>query len=261
MSFNQFESELLSEWLIEMQDNETSYVEPVLDERCTILMKEICNMLKQDVHVFIYAVNILQEYIIRKAKKAEEIQDSALSTVVAIFISSKYIGDQDLKITGIEAILKKITGQQYSSKKIRQSEVEFLNELGNNLPIQNDVDDLNTFIVQFERECKIKASITLLCLDVLEMLYLTKKQWFNELKNMYTMSDEGFQIFKKVMTCRFYLPIGILVYVFKNTSYNHSFDVDTICSDLANRSQIHVDHISALVSTIGSVFQEIMLSV
>ncbi|KAG5889963.1 hypothetical protein JTB14_020251 [Gonioctena quinquepunctata] len=259
MSLSKFESELLTEWLSDMQNNEGKYMEPILDTRCTIVMKEVCNMFKQDIHVFVFSVNILEEYLSRKAQRQQEVDDPALTLMATVFISSKYIGDQDLKSQYIESVLKKISGRRYNSKTIKLKEMEILNTLDNNLPLMNNVDDLNTFIVKFEKESKIKASISPVCLDILEMLYLTRNQWFFDLKNLYNNNQEALKVFKQLIKSRFYLPIGILIYVFKNSSYGNSFDVDVITNDLSTRSQIHVDHLNALVSKIYNVIGQIIV--
>ncbi|XP_074039870.1 uncharacterized protein [Leptinotarsa decemlineata] len=257
MSLSKFESELLTEWLSEMQSNEAKYKEPILDIRCSILLKEVCSMLRQDIHVFVFSINILEEYISRKTQMQQDINDPALTLMATVFISSKYIGDQDLKSKYIESVLRKISGQRVSSKTLKLKEMEILKVLDNCLPLVNDVDDLNTFIVKFEKESKIKATIIPLCMDILEMLYLTRNQWFFELKVLYTNNNEALSVFKRLMKNRLYLPMGILLYVFNHTLYTHSFDVSEITNDLSVHSQIHVDHLNALVSKIHDVIGQI----
>ncbi|CAH1100265.1 unnamed protein product [Psylliodes chrysocephalus] len=254
---SKYESNLLTEWLSEMLKNEGKYLEPILDTRSTILIKDICNMLKQDIHVFGFAVDTIEEYIARKSSRGEEIDDPALTLVSTIFICSKYLGDQDLKIPSLGNILKKVTGHVYEPKLIRLKEMEILTVLNHSLPINNNVEDLKAFVTKFEKESRIKVSILPICIEILELMYLTRKEWFYSLKKLYIISNEAMKVFKKLITSRFYLPIGILIYVFKNTSYSNTLDVDSILEDLANGSKIHSDHLNALVSKINEIMNNL----
>ncbi|CAG9856169.1 unnamed protein product [Phyllotreta striolata] len=246
MSLTDYESELVVEWLNKMLKCEGKYLEPILDLQSTVLMKDVCSMLKQDVHVFTFSVDTLEDYISKKSALSQEIPDPVLALVCTIFVCSKYIGEQDIKIKHLTIVLKKLTGQIYDPTAIKSAEVEILSTLNNNLPINNNVEDLKTFVAKFERECPIKVSIIPLCVEIMEMLYLTRKEWFYSLKELYVNTKEALRVFNKLIRSRFYLPIGILIYAFRNTTYSKTLSVNNMLEDFAKGSQIHVDHLNAL---------------
>ncbi|XP_057666742.1 uncharacterized protein LOC130900254 [Diorhabda carinulata] len=250
------ESELLTDWLEEMFLNEKLYLEPQLDRATTILVKDVCNLLRHDNHVFAFSVDTLEEYIRRKAILEEEIDDPALTVVVTIFICGKVVGIQDVKIKILQNILRRMTGRNYHTNIIKQKEMEILKTFDYSLPINNDVDDLKTFISKFETQSCIRVSIISLCCEILEALYITRSHWFYSLKNMYIVSNEALEVFKKLMQSRLYLPIGILISAFRITSYKNTLNVDKILEDLANGSQIHTDHFNALISKIIEIINE-----
>ncbi|KAJ8956748.1 hypothetical protein NQ318_014105 [Aromia moschata] len=255
MRNDSFETELVTDWINELKDKKEEYVEPILAPETVSLIKLACTTFNQDIHVLIMSIEILEEYIRRKIAKNEEIRENALTIAAIIFMASKYMGEQDLKVQYIEKFLNKMTGKTYSSNTVKLTEMEILSTLGNRLPLTTRVDDLNTFVTKYEKECRVKVSIRLLCLDILEVLYLTREKWFFELKMVYIQNEEALRVFKALISSRFYLPIGILLYAFSHTNYQHSIDVESIMKELSNKMQIHVDHLNILVSKIHEIIQ------
>ncbi|XP_018568447.1 uncharacterized protein LOC108908794 [Anoplophora glabripennis] len=253
MKLNNFENELLADWVDELKYKKGDYLEPLVCQQTIKLIKLTCTTFKQDIHVFIMSIDTLEDYIRRKNLKNEEICENALVIAAIVFMSSKYMGEQDLKVQYIEKFLTKITGKEYGKNAVKRTEMEILKTLDNKLPVITQVDDLNTFVTKYERECMIKVSIRPLCLDILEALYLTRDKWFFELKTVYIQSEEALNVFKSLMSSRFYLPVGILLYTFLHTNYENFVCIDDIIEELTNRMHIHSDHVSLLVSKIHEV--------
>ncbi|KAJ8945708.1 hypothetical protein NQ314_009070 [Rhamnusium bicolor] len=247
MIVNNFENDLLSDWINELQYKKGEYAEPILAPETVNLIKLACDTFNQDIHVLIMSVDILEEYIRRKNAKNEEISENVVTIAAIIFMSSKYMGEQDLKVQYIEKFLNKITGKTYFSNIIKLTEMEILSTLDNKLPVTTRVDDLNAFVTKYERECRVKATIRPLCLDILEVLYMTRDKWFFELKTVYNQNEEALDVFKSLMSSRLHLPVGILIYTLSHTYYRHSISIESIIKELMNRMQIHSDHINVLV--------------
>lgn len=253
MKLNNFENELLADWVDELKYKKGDYLEPLICEQTINLIKLTCTTFNQDIHVFIMSVDTLEDYIRRKSLNDEDIPENALVVAAIVFMASKYMGEQDLKVQYIEKFLTKITGKEYPRNAVKRTEMEILKTLDNKLPVITRVDDLNTFVTKYERECMIKVSIRPLCLDILEALYLTRDKWFFELKTVYVQSEEALNVFKSLMSSRFYLPVGILLYAFLHTNYKHFVCIDNIIEELTSRMHIHADHISLLVSKIHEI--------
>lgn len=249
-----FEAEYLPQWLDDMEANPYNYQEPVVDENSRNLIKFTCETLNQDIHVFVMTVDILESYISRKNKLGEVIDDPALVITTVVLICSKYLGQQELKIPHAAVYLKKITEQDYDYNEIKMIEMDILCTLNYNLSTYNQVDDLKSFIVNFEKNSKIKVSVLPLCLVLLELLYLTLPKWFPDLKSKYAAKKCGLEYFEKLMRSRFFIPIGILAYVFHSTAYINSLDTDFILKEMADRYDLHMYHITRFVRTIKSVF-------
>lgn len=253
MKLNNFENELLADWVNELEYKKGDYLEPILCQQTVELIKLACTTFNQDIHVFIMSVDTLEDYIRVKTVKQQEIKENALVVATIVFMSSKYMGEQEIKVQCIEKFLKKITGKEYGKNVVRQTEMEILQTLDNKLPVTTRVDDLNAFATKYERECMMKISIRPLCLDILEALYLTRDKWFFELKTVYVQTEEALNVFKSLMSSRFYLPVGILLYAFMHTNLEHFVCIESIIEELTNRMRIHGDHVSLLVSKIHEI--------
>lgn len=255
MKLNNFENELLTDWVNELKYKKGDYVEPILCQQTVKLIKLACTTFNQDINVFIMSVDTIEDYVRIKSIKNQDINDNALIVATIVFMASKYMGEQDLKVQYIKKFLTKITGKEYGKNVVKKTEMEILKTLDNKLPIITRADDLNTFVTKYERECMMKVSIRPLCLDILEALYLTRDKWFFELKTVYVQSEEALNVFKSLMSSRFYLPIGILLYAFSHTNLEHFVCIESIIEELTNKMHIHADHVGLLVSKIHEIIR------
>lgn len=252
-----FEEELISFWLKNMKSQEWNYKEPILDCETANVLKNACVILQQDVHVFVNSIELLEEYIRRKTKLYYKIEDPMLAACAVISVSSKYAGDQDLKLKNIQDLLIKLTGKTYSLRKLILSEIDVLKTVDNRLALETVVDDLCTLTAKFEQESKIKATIIPCCLNVLEMIYIFRKKWFFEFKELYSMNNEAEFIFQKLICSRLFIPSAIIIFTLKQTAYNETLNINLITKDFANLCKVHIDYIMGLVSRIEDLFNKI----
>ncbi|XP_045476530.1 uncharacterized protein LOC123682141 [Harmonia axyridis] len=232
--------ELLQVWLEDMTKNLQQYKEPILDEEVVKVLKIACDTFKQDVHVFVSSIEILEEYIRRKDKNYDEI----LILATSIFISSKFTGEQiDLKAKYIVKFLHRLTNVEYNFREVVAAEVDILRILDGSLPMSTIVDDINTIIELHVREIRLKANIRPLSLEIVQLLYICRKTWFHELKNIYSQNEESFLVLKFLIGCRLYLPVVILITCLHLTNYKYILDIGSIINDMTNLTKIHHDHL------------------
>lgn len=249
-----FEEELIEDWVKNMETQEWQYKEPIINSETVSVLKNVCKHLHQDIHVFVTAVELLENYIRVKFNDVQKIKDPFLSIAAAITISSKQVGDKEIKVKYVQDWLVESKGTLYNQQDILSAEMEMLNSI-ESLPHETVVDDLTTLATKFEHNYKIKASILPLCLNVLEMLYLTRNEWFVEFKTLYALTKETSFIFTKLMRSRMYIPSAVIIYALKLTAYKDSFDIKLVTEDLAARCEIHVDHLCGFVRQLKKVFQ------
>lgn len=244
--------ELLQTWLQEMTKNLQQYKEPILDEEVVKILKIACDTFKQDVHVFVTSIEILEEYIRRKDKISDEI----LILATSIFISSKYTGEQiDLKAKYIVKFLQRITNLQYNFSEVVAAEVEILRTLEGSLPMSTIVDDINTIIELHVHEKRLKANIRPLCLEIVQLMYICRKTWFTELKNIYSQNEGSLLVLKFLIGCRLYLPVVILITCLHITNYTHILDIGSIIRDMTDLTKIHSDHLRVCAGIIINLIQ------
>ncbi|CAH1982944.1 unnamed protein product [Acanthoscelides obtectus] len=176
MSSNELGSEMLPDWVSNIQEKYDEYKEPTLHVSTLNLLRVISRSLKQDLRAFVTAIEIIEEYI--RAKRGTQINSPTLVALCSVFMASKFIGNQDLKIQHIQSIVRKLTGQTYQYNEVVLCEVDILSTLKSYVPMSNKVDDLTTFIYKFEKDTRIRADVMPICMDVMEMLYLTRRRWF-----------------------------------------------------------------------------------
>ncbi|KAK9883731.1 hypothetical protein WA026_001919 [Henosepilachna vigintioctopunctata] len=246
-SQNTNELELLQIWFKEMDKPLHQYEEPILEESSLKILKIACDTFKQDIHVFITSIEVLEEYIRRKLKNEETLYDEVLILATSIFISSKYTGELiDLKIKYIIKFLQKLTNVDYQYKIITATEIEILRTLGGSLPLATIVDDINTVIELHVRESRLKANVRPLCLEILQLIYICRKRWFTELKNLYCQNEDSFLVFKFLMVNRLYIPVVVLITSLHLTNYKHILDIHSVINDITQFSKIHSDHLNIL---------------
>nr|CAH7753660.1 unnamed protein product [Callosobruchus chinensis] len=146
------------------------------------------------------------------------------------------------------------TGIVYEYNQVVSCELDIFSTLRNNVPVTNKVDDLTTLVFKFEKDTRIRANVMPICLDIMEMLYLTKKVWFYRFKEIYCMNKMARRVFGKLMKHCLFLPICILIFVLRNTKYQHCLDVDKILQDMSQKCTIHSDHVNAFIKLIGDVY-------
>lgn len=251
-----FEEELIVEWLKNMENNEWQYKEPILDGETVGVLRNACTNLQQDIHVFVNSVEILEDYIRRNDKLGRKIDDPILTAAAIITISSKNTGEQDLKLKHIRDWLNRLTGKSYTLRDLLLREIGILKTLDNQLSLESVVDDLKTLATKFENDSKIKASIIPLCLDVLEMMYLTRKDWFSEFRDIYNVSEEALFIFQKLICSRLFIPSAIIVYTLKQTDYNDTLNINLVMEEFADMCKVHIDHLQGLVRKMKQIFQK-----
>ncbi|XP_044758947.1 uncharacterized protein LOC123316786 [Coccinella septempunctata] len=246
------DAELLQSWLDDMTKQLQQYKEPILEEEVVKVLKIACDTFKQDVHVFVTSIEVLEEYIRRKDKTYDEI----LILATSIFISSKYTGEQiDLKAKYIVKFLQRITNVQYNFKEVVAAEIEILRTLDGSLPMSTIVDDINTIIELHVRETRLKANVRPLCLEIVQLMYLCRKTWFAELKSIYSQNEESFLVLKFLMGCRLYLPVVILITCLHLTNYKYILDIGSIISDMTCLTKIHSDHLRVCAGIIINLIQ------
>lgn len=251
-----FEEELIIHWLKNMENQEWQYQEPILDSETTAVLRYACTSLQQDVHVFVNSVEILEEYIRKKNNIGHKIENPILTLSAVVSISSKYKGEQDLKLKYIQDVLKKVTGKSYELRQLLLAEIEILNTVENKLFLESVVDDLTTLATKIEHELKIKASIVPLCLNVLEIMYILRKDWFFEFKDIYSINDEALYAFKKLICSRFFIPSAIVIYALEQTAYKNSLNINLIAEQLATLCKVHTDHLQGLIMKINDFIQK-----
>lgn len=255
-ALSNYEMDLLEDWLTDMKNQELDFQKSIITMKIIEVTNYCCNILKQDVHVFLISLRALEVYLGEKDKKNKKIDDPALIIITTVFISSKYAG-QDIKIKYFEDLLVSLTGQQYSTRAIELQEIEILTTLNNNLPVGTVADDLTTLLAKFEKHYQLKVSVIPACLEILELFYLTRDTWFHDIKEMYNVGTEARIVFNSLMKSRFYVPLGILGYVLKYSVYKDILDTDNILKHLALKAHIHSDHVFALINKFRTAFLNI----
>lgn len=103
-------SSYLAAWFEETRNSSRMYREPVVDDSTVRFMELACMSLRQDTHVFVSAVEILDKYVWIKERMQESVEDPVLAAVCAVFLCSKYNGEQsDLRASCVEEYLSKVT--------------------------------------------------------------------------------------------------------------------------------------------------------
>lgn len=98
-------------WFDEMRRKKLPYREPLVDDATVRLVKVSCSSMKQDAHVFVQAVETLEDYISAKGGLGDE--DAVLSAVCAVFLCSKHAGGQsDLRTGVVKEFLDKLVGSR-----------------------------------------------------------------------------------------------------------------------------------------------------
>ncbi|CAH1982945.1 unnamed protein product [Acanthoscelides obtectus] len=232
MSSNELGSEMLPDWVSNIQEKYDEYKEPTLHVSTLNLLRVISRSLKQDLRAFVTAIEIIEEYI--RAKRGTQINSPTLVALCSVFMAR----------------------QTYQYNEVVLCEVDILSTLKSYVPMSNKVDDLTTFIYKFEKDTRIRADVMPICMDVMEMLYLTRRRWFYRMKEIYSTNEDSSRAFRTLMRHRLFFPICILIFVFRKTNYKHCLDVDKILRDMSKKCNIHTDHFNAHIDLIDEIYSE-----
>lgn len=227
--------EPLNMWIAEWK-YDYAYKEPILRKEVVKIIHLVCTALEQDAHVFIMSVDLLENYL------NEEIEDLLLIIIVIVFICSKLVGEQsELKIKHIMSIYENMTSCKIKDNIIIYTEILITNRLKNSLPLTSMIDDLKLLYSTYLEPMNLKISCLDLCVNILELIYINKYDFFYNLKKMYTDSDT-LDIFKCLMCSKLYLICGVILASLTVTKYQNFFDLEKITSDFSLISSIHKDH-------------------
>ncbi|XP_030745296.1 uncharacterized protein LOC115874328 [Sitophilus oryzae] len=243
-----FEKNLLKNWFEQMEHELDYYKEPILEEYTVGVIQLACNTFNQELQVFFMTVDVIEQYIYLKDLRGEKIYDPLFSVCVVFFIVSKYVGGTfEMKTPSIQKFMLTMTGREYTTKMIISLEREILHILDCRLPFTTVLDDFNTFFQHVRTDYRLNDTLHRLCINIFQLVYLLRKIWFEELKDLY--SDDP-TAFRYLMCSKFFLPIGILVSAFRLTNYQFILDIDYFLQKLRIVTKIHPDHIYAFSTII-----------
>lgn len=104
----------VNNWFEETRHSMKQYREPAVEDSVACFMKVACTSLKQDLHVFVSAVETLDNYVRIKERRAEPVEDPLLAAACTIFLCSKYAGGQsDLRASYIQEYLRRVVKKRY----------------------------------------------------------------------------------------------------------------------------------------------------
>lgn len=237
------------DWILQMKINGI-YKEPKLHKEIVNIISLVCTALKQDVHVFVMSVNLLEERL------TIHDEDMLLTILVIVFICSKTIGEQsDLKLKHLTAIYKNMTTIHINEYHVSKLERNIFTILLDNMPLTSEVDDLKLFYNTYMEPINLKRGTLNLCLHILQLIYVNKYNFFFDLKQSY-IEINMLDIFKNIYTSKFYLSCGIILASFMVTKYENVFDLDGIMNDFSAISEIHKDHYEILSKKIVELVNE-----
>lgn len=90
-------------WFLDLMCSGYEYKEPILEDSAACVVKRVCDFLKQDSHVFIMSVEIVEEYILQMDAIGRKIQDPLLAVGCIVLLCSKFAGEQsDIQIRNVQ---------------------------------------------------------------------------------------------------------------------------------------------------------------
>lgn len=234
-------------WLKEVKNTKYDYVEPLLSDEAVKFVKYACYEMKQDAHVFLMSVDIIERYLAIKNKHFLEVKDPVLTVTAVVFLCSKFVGEQsDLRAKDIRLFLKRSARASYQSSEISHMELEVFSSLGGKLPLHTKIDDLNTFLEVYVKPMKLTVDINAACIKILELIYMNKAIIFKQIKEVYSHNDEALCAFQELLCNRLYLPAGILLCVLRLSGIDYHLNTREILVDLKQLTGVHSDHLLLL---------------
>ncbi|XP_022904283.1 uncharacterized protein [Onthophagus taurus] len=249
------EEELLSTWFSECKENPRNYVEPVLNSSTVDVIKQCCDMLKQDSHVFVMTVDILTKYIMVMNEKNVEIENQLLTILSVICIGSKYVGElSELKFTPVATLYKNMTNRRIEKSKFKRMEMKILVDLDGSFPICFVIDDVKALAQVYMNKLNLIVDLNRLCIEILDVVYIYYRRLFNRLRNFYGVNPTAAEAFKELIKHRLYIPCGVFLSAFKLTKLKNVICLDTLINGLCDLVEIHRNHLELLTTYILEIF-------
>lgn len=250
------EAELIKEWFLDLRTNNATYKEPFLSKDTVEFIKLVCEALKQDSHVFIMAVDIIEKYSLIKYHRKTDIPDTVLLIVLVIFLCNKIVAEQsDLKVKYIIAVYERLTSKQLSLSKIKTVEIEIIKALNYKLPLTSKIDHLKVCYEMYVKPMHLKVDFLCLCVEILQLVYINMLDLFLELKHCYKDNEFSLNAFQSIFSNNLYLPSGIILCAFQLTKYKNFIDLEKIELELSELVNIHCDHLQLLSKCITELVE------
>lgn len=100
----------VKQWFMELMCTGYKYNEPILADEAACIIKRVCDFLKQDAHVFIMSVEIMEEYIKQMDSIGRKIEDPLLSVGCVVMLCSKFAGEQsDIQVKSVQDCFESIS--------------------------------------------------------------------------------------------------------------------------------------------------------
>lgn len=238
-------------WFSELMTTGYEYSEPILEDSTAEVVKYICDFLKEDIHVFILSIEVLEEYIKQKNDVACRIEDPLLTVGCVVLLCSKFAGEQsDIQIKCIQDCYENISKKLYPVSLIKHVERDIFQTINGKLPLSTKVDDLNTFIEIYTKRLKLKLDVRPLCLRIMEAVHISRIKLHTRIKSVYMQNQQAFLAFKELLCNKLFFPSGILLCAFRLTNYKNVIDLEEIMTDLSCTASVHKDHIQFLSDTL-----------
>ncbi|KAF5288329.1 hypothetical protein FQR65_LT12063 [Abscondita terminalis] len=246
LNLNDIEKEQISFWLSKPNVSTKFYKEPKLQESTVQIVKLVCELLHQSDEIFVTSVDILETYIHKKSFSTHNKPNSILILTCCIVISSKLIGsNNEIKMNTLQQLILKLLKKEIDKQTFKATELDIILTV-DKLPLTTTATDLCMFLEYYIKNLKLKIDIKPLCMELLNITYIARKNIFLRLKSIYSTSSEAFRVFQQLMCNKFYYLGGIVACALHLTKFNNFLNVKQIVEDIANIGHIHYDHIHLL---------------
>lgn len=251
------ETELIKEWFIDLRTNSSPFQEPILSKDTVEFIKLVCEALKQDSHVFIMAVDIIEKYSTIKYQLKNEIPDTVLIIVLIIFMCNKIVAEQsDLKVKYVIAVYERLTSKQLTLPKIKSIEIEIMKALNFKLPLTSKIDHLKVCYEMYVKPMHLKVDLLSLCEELLQLVYINMLDLFIKLKQFYQNDEFSRKTFENIFSNNLYLPAGIIVCAFQLTKYKNFIDLEKVTLELSEFVNLHYNHLQLLSKHIKELVEK-----
>ncbi|KAK9883735.1 hypothetical protein WA026_001923 [Henosepilachna vigintioctopunctata] len=248
--------ELLSDWLKDTSEPH-EFEEPILDDFVLQTLQFASDKFDLDVHVFILSVCIIEQYLRKRENGSVCPVDEGLILMAGLFISSKFIGGTNhLSSEDAVGFLESVTFRDYEIHMLMRSEEEILRVINFSIPSATVADHLGLLSQMYLERHKINMNLMPLCNQILQMLYVRRKKWYNELKNLYSQDEETIVAFRFLMINKFYIPAAVLLTCWHITEVNTIVDFNTAVNELQLITKIQRDHLNLAAGVILNLFEK-----